>query len=220
MLGTIRTVAIWGAVIAASILIAVNSAPYFAGVASHPFLAERPELTSGKLWRSVLLTHVSGGVLCLLSGPILIWNLALRKSRALHRYLGWGYTIAVLGCSAPTGLYLSFFAKGGFWASTGFLVTDVFWIGTTALGLTAIRQRRVAVHAAWMARSYAITVSAVFFRFIFVGLHVLGVSGLTNYIASIWLSLVMSLLVGESFVAQLRSLKRIRALSFSMGTTS
>jgi hypothetical protein len=49
-----------------------------------------------------------------------------------------------------------------------------------------------------MARSYALALSAVFFRVLQLGLHFAGVDDAdTNYVASLWLSLIASVVAGE-----------------------
>lgn len=207
------TRSIWGAVIAACALIAWNSAPYFFNDPSAPFFTERPELTDGRVWRALLVTHVAGGVVSLALGPVLVWNLAFRKSPALHRWLGWGYVTAVLGWAAPSGLLLSLTAKGGAWGASGFFLTGLLWLVTTGKGLSAIRKRQLTRHAEWMLRSYAVALSALFFRVIYPAFYFVDVSPQTGYVVSLWLSLIASLMLGESFVAQLRRFDQIRSFS-------
>jgi len=112
--------------------------------------------------------------------------------------------LSVLCSAAPAGLYLAFFAKGGLLGKTGFVVAGVAWFATTWLGLRAIRQRRMAAHVTWMARSYAISWSAISFRLIQLALYALGVGANTNYVASLWLSLGLSALLGEWGAKHLR----------------
>ena len=79
----------------------------------------------------------------------------------------------------------------------GFLVLGVAWILTTAIGVERIAHRRVAEHRVWMLRSYALTLSAVFFRSLQAVFYVAGVGDDVNYLVSLWSSLVVSLVVGE-----------------------
>ena len=108
----------------------------------------------------------------------------------------------VLGWGGPAGIALAFGAKGGIAGKSGFLLLGVLWWSATCLGLRAILARRLAAHVAWMARSYAVATSALTFRIFHVGLYALGVPDGPNYIASIWLSLVVSLVAGELLAAR------------------
>ena len=207
----------WLIVLSWSLLIVLMSVPYYLPGIVPAFIAERPEVTNDPVWRAALLTHIVGGVICLLSGPLLVWNLVLRKSKRLHRWLGWIYVVAVLGWGGPTGIYLSLSAKGGAWGVAGFLVTGIAWIGVTAAGLQTIRAGKLTEHIRWMIRSYALTVSAVFFRLFYLAFYLSGASETPSYILSIWFSFLASIAVGEYFVV--RSGKHeLRELATSLQT--
>ena len=66
-------------------------------------------------------------------------------------------------------------------------------------------------------QSWTVAWSAISFRLIQIALHALGVGADTNYVASLWLSLVISVLLGEWGAAHLRG--TARALSTSNGAT-
>jgi uncharacterized membrane protein len=199
------------AILAASGLIAVNSLPHLLG-GPHPFLAERPQLAADAVWRAALATHVTGGVLCHATGPVLVWNLALRRSLALHRLLGRAYVVAVLGWAGPAGVFLALHAKGGFLGRTGFLVFALAWIATTWLGWRDVRRGRVAEHARWMVRSYSLALSAIHFRVLQLALVALGASLDASYVAALWLSLLASVAQGEALVRQLDRFGSVRSL--------
>jgi hypothetical protein len=206
------------AVLAASALIGVNSAGYLAGRESHPFLLERPELAGDAVWRACLATHVTGALVCLATGPVLLWNLVLRRSPALHRVLGRAYVAVVLGLAAPAGVALSFSAKGGVAGRAGFLVLAVAWFVTTALGLRDVRRGRLVPHARWMVRSYALAMSAIHFRVAQTALFALGVPDSASYVAAIWLSFLVSVAQGEVLAAEVSRRGRVQSLLFPGGS--
>lgn len=200
------------AVLAGTAQIAAHSAGYFTDPFRHPFLLERPELAQDSVWRAALVMHVAGGLLCLATGPVLVWNLALRRSPALHRWLGRAYVVAILGWAGPSGLWLGAHAKGGLPAQSGFFALGVLSIATTVLGWRTIRRGDRAAHARWMARSYALALSALHFRAIHVAQYALGWTDDAAYAAGIWLSLATSVAQGEWLCAQLARFGRIRTL--------
>ena len=110
------------------------------------------------------------------------------------------YGVAVLGGAAPSGLYLAVHAKGGLAGRSAFLLLGVLWWGSTALGIQAIVARRVADHRRWMIRSYAIALSAVFFRIFQMAFFWAGLADEPNYALSLWFSLAASLVAGEALV--------------------
>ena len=204
--------------LAASALIGVNSAGYLTGGGSHPFLLERPELARDAVWRACLATHVTGALVCLATGPVLLWNLVLKRSPALHRVLGRAYVAVVLGLAAPAGVALSFSAKGGVAGRAGFLVLAAAWFLTTALGLRDVHRGRLVPHAQWMVRSYALAMSAIHFRVIQTALFTLGAPNSASYVAAIWLSFLVSVVQGEVLAAEVARRDRVQSLLFPGGS--
>lgn len=205
----------WGATMLLSAQIAANSWPYFVSDEPFDFLIEKGRLADDPIWYAAFVHHIAGALVCLLSGPLLLSRRALARSVALHRVLGWAYVIGVLVIGGPTGLYLALFAKGGLASQVGFALAGVAWLATTWLGLVAVRRRRLAAHVTWMARSYALAWSAISFRVIQIALYALGVGATPNYVASLWLSLVLSVVLGEFGARHLR--RRAVPAALSLG---
>ena len=68
------------------------------------------ETTFGRFWpkRGWLLTHLAGGMVALLVGPVQIWLGLTRRRMALHRVLGKVYLAAVVvGGTSSFGLSLT-----------------------------------------------------------------------------------------------------------------
>ena len=179
-----------------------NSWPYFTLAEALPFLVEKGAIALESWWKTFFIAHVTGGVVCLAIGPLLIWNVLILRSGRLHALLGRTYVGLVLLWGAPAGLVLATTAKGGILGRGGFVVLGLLWWITTWRGVRAITSGRTVPHVAWMARSYAIATSALSFRVFHLALHAAGVPDRTNYIASIWGSLVVSLVVGECLAAR------------------
>jgi hypothetical protein len=189
----------WGILIALGLLLIANTVPYFSFRRDVAFLEEKGPLASDPIWRRCFYGHLLGSVVCLALVPYLFWDRLRRRFPALHRGLGRCYGVAVLGWAAPTGLYLSFHAKGGLAGKSAFLLLGVLWWATTARGVQTAVARRFDEHRRWMVRSAAIAGSAVFFRIFHVAFFGLGLADEPNYVLSLWLSAAASLIAGEAF---------------------
>ncbi len=196
-------------------LVILNSFPYFSMGRDFAFLSEKGALVADPLWRNCFYGHVLGGIVCFLTGPFLLWNRLLARLPKLHRWLGRVYGVAVLGWAGPTGIYLACHAKGGAPGRAAFLLLGLLWWGSTARGVQAIVARRTAEHRRWMLRSYAVALSAVYFRMAHAALFWAGLPDEPNYIASLWFSLAASLAVGEALVR--RSPERAGVLTWEGG---
>ena len=203
-----RFQAVWtAATLWISALILVNTTIYLRRVPAPVFLIEKGALADWPLWRTAFYFHVAAACVCLATGPVLMFPLLLRFRR-LHEILGYVYLSAVLWVAAPTGLMLAPFAKGGYLAAAGFFVTGVAWWLCTWLGYRAIRNAEVQTHVRWMVRSYALALSAVAFRVIQLALDAIGLPYETNYILSIWISLLVSFWISETCIRRVARRRR------------
>lgn len=204
--------AAFAVLVGASLLLIAQTAQYFSFDFRFAFFLERPFLTADRVWAACFYMHVAGGILCLVTAPLLLWNGLARGHQGLHRALGRIHAVAALGWVGPTGLYLAPFAKGGAAGQLGFLLLGLWFVATSGLGIVAIRRRDLRAHVAWMVRSYALILSALSFRILHRVLHELGVDATTNYVASTWASLVLAIVSGEVLGRRLASTWREPAL--------
>jgi hypothetical protein len=106
----------------------------------------------------------------------------------------------VLLLGAPTGLYMSFFAKGGMAERGLFMFMALSWFFFTMKGFTSILKKQVLAHKVWMMRSYAMALTAVTFRVYYIILYLLDVPLTLNYEVSLWMSVVGNLMVAEFLI--------------------
>lgn len=187
---------------ATTALVVVESLPYYTFADDLPFFLEKWEVYRTALWRVAFYVHVSGGLVCLLSALPQFSTTLLRRAPRMHRALGWTYVVSVLGLTAPAGLYMAIFAKGGMPGRVGFILLGVALFYTTWRGLERVRARDFRGHVAWMIRSYAMASSALTFRVFFLLLHAAGVG--SAYVTAIWLSFVVNLLAAELIILRRR----------------
>lgn len=149
--------------------------------------------------RMMLLLHVSAAPVALAVGAFQFMPRIRRNHRALHRWLGRLYGVAILvGGIGAMGISLN--AIGGPWAQVGFSALGIAWMGSTAIAIWLAMNKRLAEHRVWMMRSFALTFSAVTLRLQLVGFEI---AGLPYEQASAWLAFtcwVPNLLVAEILI--------------------
>lgn len=187
----------WVPVAAFSLLLIYNTLPYFSFSKEFDFIEERSFLFQGSLYNASFYIHIAAGALCIGTALIQFSRYLLKKSKAIHRISGKIYVFVVLFLGAPTGLYMSFFAKGSYWERALFMFMAGWWFITTLYGLSTIHKRNVVAHKIWMIRSYAMAMTAVTFRVYHILFYVLGWGHLENYEISLWISVIGNMLFAE-----------------------
>ncbi|MFN1218237.1 DUF2306 domain-containing protein [Chryseobacterium kwangjuense] len=118
---------------------------------------DRPE------YLSFFYTHVYTSIFVLLSGFLAI----LRKDfgfKNFHKNMGKIYIFLILILAAPSGIYMGFFANGGFLSKISFVILGTLWWFTTYKAYQAARQKRFKEHKQWMWRSFVLSLSALTLR--------------------------------------------------------
>ncbi|OSZ73812.1 hypothetical protein CAP36_17580 [Chitinophagaceae bacterium IBVUCB2] len=187
----------WVPVIGFSLLLIYNTLPYFSFSKEFDFITERSFLFKSNFYNTCFYIHIAAGALCIGAALIQFSRYILKKSKGIHRISGKMYVAVVLFLGAPTGLYMSFFAKGSFWERSLFLFMAGWWFITTLYGLTTIHKRNIVAHKVWMIRSYAMAMTAVTFRVYHIIFYLLDWGHLENYELSLWISVIGNMLFAE-----------------------
>jgi hypothetical protein len=187
----------WVPVAALSLLLIYNTLPYFSFSKDFRFIEERSFLFKSNFYYTSFYIHIAAGSLCIFTALIQFSRYILKKTKAIHRISGKIYVFVVLFLGAPTGLYMSFFAKGSFWERALFMFMAGWWFITTLNGLTTIHKRNVIAHKVWMIRSFAMAMTAVTFRVYHIFFYLLGWGHLENYELSLWISVIGNMLFAE-----------------------
>jgi hypothetical protein len=187
----------WIPVAALSLLLVYNTLPYFSFAKDLPFIQERSFLFRSNFYNACFYIHIFAGSVCILAALIQFSRYILKKSKGIHRRSGKIYVFVVLFLGAPTGLYMSFFAKGSFWERSLFMFMAGCWFITTLYGLTTIHKRNILAHKVWMMRSYAMAMTAVTFRLYHIIFYLLNWDHLENYELSLWISVLGNMLFAE-----------------------
>lgn len=187
----------WIPIVGFSLIIAYNSIDMIHLDTSSGFLAEKQEALQVIGWKPSFVIHLLFGIPCLLLPIGQFSKRMLKNNPKLHSNIGKAYTYTTLFLVAPTGMYMSFWAKEGLWSTLGFFITGVALSITTLKGLTTFKNGNLKGHVEWMTRSYAVATSAITFRLLHLYFHSIGLEYHFNYILSIWMSLLINLLLAE-----------------------
>jgi len=106
--------------------------------------------------RHLLIPHTLAGTLALLIGPINFSSRIRQRYLQLHRVLGRIYVISVF-VGSFTGIALAAGRPG----LPGTSMQAAAWMVCTTAALITARNRQIAQHRQWMARSYAVTFTFV-----------------------------------------------------------
>jgi hypothetical protein len=187
----------WVPVVAFSLLLIYNTLPYFSFSKDLDFIRERSFLFQSGIYNASFYLHIAAGSFCIATALVQFSSLILKKRKAVHVWSGRIYVFVVLILGAPTGLFMSFFAKGSFYERMLFMFMALFWFFTTFKGLSTILKKNVLAHKIWMMRSYSMAMTAVTFRVYHIMFFMLGWDQLENYEISLWISVIGNMLVAE-----------------------
>jgi hypothetical protein len=183
-----------------SLLLVYNTIPYFTFDTNLAFIKERLLLFAKPLYSFSFYIHIFAGMFCISAALLQFSSYILKRRTWLHRLSGKIYVFVVLVLGAPTGVYMSFFAKGTTAERLLFLFMAITWFVTTLKGLQAIHAGNVPAHKNWMMRSYAMAMTAVTFRIYHILFYLAGWDSLHNYEISLWISVVGNILFTEYFI--------------------
>jgi len=193
----------WVPVIVCSLLLVYNTIPYFSFSRNFTFLQERGILYAKTIWRWSFYLHIAAGSLCILTALLQFSSWILKKRSAIHVISGKIYVFVVLLIGAPSGFYMTFFAKGGVGERLCFMMMAVFWFYSTYKGFTAAAMERNFVsHKNWMIRSYAMALTAVTFRIYHIVFLLAGFGAFDNYAISLWISVLGNAALAELLIAR------------------
>lgn len=176
------------------------------------FLLTKQNVYHISSWRISFYAHVFTSILILVAGFTQFSKYVLEHHTKIHRITGWVYFATVLFISGPAAFVMALKANGGLPARASFILLSVVWYVCTLIALIRVKQHRYQLHAEWMIRSYALTLSAITLRlyaYIFDILHI-NFPPRDVYITIAWLSWVPNLLIAEIIIkTQSARIKRI-----------
>ena len=184
---------LWG--MAAFLSVGVAGYAYWSVSAGGP---PAPEVRANLFANPWLIVHMALGGTALLVGPLQLLP-ALRRRRAVHRWLGRIYLVGCL-VGGIAGLTMAFGTTAGPMAAMGFGSLAVVWLTTYVQGWRMARAKRFDVHRAWMLRSFALTFGAVMLRVYLPLSQIMGIAFADAYTMIAWLAWVPNLMIVELYL--------------------
>lgn len=150
-------------------------------------------LEKAHLW---FIVHVVSAPVSLAVGVLQFWPGLCARAPRLHRWGGRVYALSILvgGLSAVA---MAPGANGGWFASVGFTLVGVAWIGVTGYAVHLARTRQVAAHRRWMIRSYALTFASVTLRLQLLPFQLAGIAYVDLIPYLVWTSWPLNALIAE-----------------------
>jgi uncharacterized membrane protein len=156
---------LWISIVILAIIIGIMALLYSIYGVNQGFIELKPkELLRNNVWWAVLYAHISTGGVSILIGWLQFSNKLRLNRRNLHKLIGKVYFFTFIICSI-TGLYVGFYASGGWFAKLGFMSVASIAFYTTLKGFLAIRSLKITAHQNFMTYSYATCLAAVTLRF-------------------------------------------------------
>jgi uncharacterized membrane protein len=148
--------------------------------------------------RGWLWTHLAGGMITIVLGPLQFLTRWPRVYPRLHRWTGRVYLGGMLiAATGATGLIAT--SPAPMEIRTAFAATELAWLTTVLVALVAIYRGQVAVHRRWMSRNYLVTLAPISFRMLLPASIAIGLVPSPALIATLlWLSWALPLLLIES----------------------
>lgn len=186
----------------ASYLLILLSLPYIHFEKNIEFLLSKQLIYHLKWWRYSFYIHVFSSPVVILTGLIQFSKYFIHRYPRFHRNCGKVYLVFVVFISGPSALLMSLYANGGYVAQVSFVVLSTLWILFSILSYAKIRSGNINLHANWMLRSYALTLSAVSLRFYAYLFDVFNVNipPKETYIIIAYLSWIPNLLIAELLI--------------------
>jgi len=125
-------------------------------------MIKQTEVTSHPEYLPLFYIHVYSSIFALMAGFIAVFF--DKNLKYLHRFSGRIYVFVTLFFSSLSGIYIGFFANGGWISEVSFVLLGILWFYTTYRSYREIRKKNVLQHKFWMWRSYALAVSAITLR--------------------------------------------------------
>ena len=157
-------------------------------------------LTNTSLWIVMIRIHILLAIIALLTGPLNVIKRIRIKSINFHRWNGRLYVLSIILNFIP-GVYVSFFATGGWPSTIGFLILNTLWLSTTILGFWYIKRKNVILHSQWILRSFFLSFANMTIYIIVAIIHnVLNFSYGSAYTIAVWLCWILNLLIAEILI--------------------
>ncbi|WP_449620972.1 DUF2306 domain-containing protein [Robertmurraya sp. Marseille-Q9965] len=157
-------------------------------------------LPDPSMWTLMIRFHILLALIALLTGPLGVIKRIRVKSIHFHRWNGRLYALSILLNFIP-GIYVSFFATGGWSSTVGFLILNILWLGTTIMGYFFIKRKNMILHSQWMIRSLFLTfANMTIYIIVTISHNIIHLSYGHSYTIAVWLCWILNLFLAEIII--------------------
>jgi hypothetical protein len=173
----------------------------------HPDVAflqiKQTEITTVPAYFYIFYIHVLSSIFVLLAGFTQFNQKLLARYPRIHRNIGKIYVYTVLFFSAPSGIYIGYYANGGLFAKISFMTLGTLWFTFTLYAMLQALKRKIISHKKFMLRSFALAFSAITLRMWKVVIVLLfHPNPMDVYKIIAWLGWIPNLLLIEWYIAK------------------
>lgn len=155
-------------------------------------------------YQIAFFTHVYTSIFLMIFGAFQFSNYIREKYQRWHRNIGKFYIIIILLFSGPSGLIMSYYANGGIFSQTAFVILSVLWMLFTYLSFYYAKKLDFKRHQKFAIRSFALTLSAISLRlFKFIIVFLFHPPPMDAYRIVAWLGWTFNLLIAEILILYL-----------------
>ncbi|WP_244950729.1 DUF2306 domain-containing protein [Pedobacter suwonensis] len=159
---------------------------------------KQTEVAGIKAYLPIFYVHVYSAIIVLLAGFTQFNPKILSRYPKVHQWLGYCYGGFVLFFSAPSGIFIGYFANGGLIAKTSFIILGFLWFWFTLKAVLLILNGKITAHKEFMYRSFALAASAITLRLWKVILvYLFHPAPMDVYQIIAWLGWIPNLLIAE-----------------------
>jgi uncharacterized membrane protein len=184
------------------------SADYLELGDEHPFFLEKWPLAHPGWWLAALYVHVPSALFSLPACLILLLRPVRARFPRFHRWLGPVTGAVIVLAMVPSGMYLAWFARGGWVSTLGFWLTGAIALVAMVTRVQAARAGDMRRHRRLSAHVVAQLSVAVVSRVLLVAADAAELDGTWVYIAALWVPVVGSALVAERWTRPRSARKR------------
>lgn len=186
---------LWVIVVILALLVGYIPIDYLLNGVNKGYLELKSQaVLSSTVWQAFLYTHIISGGIAILIGWVQFNRVLQKKWMNLHRTIGKVYLISAIFCSI-SGVYVGFFATGGWIAAAGFITVACIYFYTTLQGFLSIKKGQIIAHQNFMTYSYAVCLSAVSLRLATPAAYLMGLDYISSYQAIAWAAWIPNLTI-------------------------
>ena len=155
-------------------------------------------------YKIAFFTHVYTSIFLIAVGWLQFSTYIRRRHKLLHRNIGKFYIVIILFFSGPSGLIMSYYANGGIFSQSAFIILSILWMLFTSLSFNYAKKLDFKKHQKFAIRSFALTLSAISLRlFKFIIVFLFHPPPMDAYRIVSWLGWTFNLVLAEILIIYL-----------------